>query len=64
MQIDQFIDVIEGNRKYMRCLYVVNKVDTITVGEMDRLARLPDTVVVSLRWKVNLDHLLGTCHKS
>eukprot|EP00467_Chlorarachnion_reptans_P019557 CAMPEP_0114519468 /NCGR_PEP_ID=MMETSP0109-20121206/19025_1 /TAXON_ID=29199 /ORGANISM="Chlorarachnion reptans, Strain CCCM449" /LENGTH=367 /DNA_ID=CAMNT_0001700221 /DNA_START=62 /DNA_END=1165 /DNA_ORIENTATION=+ len=56
--VDQFIDVIEGNRKYMRCLYVVNKVDTITIGEMDRLARLPDTVVVSLHWKANLDHLL------
>ncbi len=56
--VDQFIDVIEGNRKYMRCLYVINKVDTITTGEMDRLARLPDTVVIGCHWKLNLDLLL------
>eukprot|EP00472_Partenskyella_glossopodia_P004318 CAMPEP_0197540398 /NCGR_PEP_ID=MMETSP1318-20131121/65629_1 /TAXON_ID=552666 /ORGANISM="Partenskyella glossopodia, Strain RCC365" /LENGTH=354 /DNA_ID=CAMNT_0043099363 /DNA_START=18 /DNA_END=1082 /DNA_ORIENTATION=+ len=56
--VDQFIDVIEGNRKYMRCLYCINKVDTITVGEMDRLARLKDTVVISAHWKLNLDFLL------
>jgi ribosome-interacting GTPase 1 len=26
VSIDEFIDVIEGNRKYIRCLYVYNKV--------------------------------------
>jgi len=56
--VDQFIDVVQGNRKYMRCLYVINKVDTITMGEMDRLARLNDTVVISAHWKLNLDFLL------
>jgi len=56
--VDEFIDVVEGNRKYMRCLYCINKVDTITVGEMDRVARLPDTVVISAHWKLNLDFLL------
>jgi len=56
--VDQFIDVIEGNRKYMRCLYCINKVDTITVGELDRLARLNDTVVISAHWKLNLNYLL------
>ncbi|GAB5362394.1 hypothetical protein AAMO2058_000793000 [Amorphochlora amoebiformis] len=57
--VDQFIDVVEGNRKYMRCLYVINKVDTITVGEMDRLARLNDTVVISAHWKLNMEFLLA-----
>jgi len=25
--VDEFIDVIEGNRKYIKCLYVFNKID-------------------------------------
>ena len=28
---DQFIDVIEGNRKYMSCLYVYNKIDQVCI---------------------------------
>ncbi len=26
ISVDEFIDVLEGNRKYIRCLYVYNKV--------------------------------------
>lgn len=55
---DDFIDVVEGNRLYMRCLFVVNKVDTISLDEVDRLARMPDTVVISANWKLGLDALL------
>lgn len=29
--MDQLIDVIEGNRVYIPCLYVLNKVDAITM---------------------------------
>merc|ERR1711935_956449 len=36
---DQLIDVIVGNRKYMSCLYVYNKIDQISLEEVDRLAR-------------------------
>ena len=31
---DEVIDVIEGNRKYIRCLYAYNKIDTITIEEV------------------------------
>ncbi|KAH9601891.1 GTP binding protein [Trypanosoma melophagium] len=56
--VDQFIDVIEGNRKYMPCLYVYNKIDTITMEEMDRLSRLPHSVVLSLHWDLNVDEVI------
>lgn len=57
--IDEFIDLVEGNRKYLRCLYVVNKADCINLLEVDRLARLPDTICVSIKQKLNLDNLLA-----
>ncbi|XP_068387023.1 developmentally-regulated GTP-binding protein 2 isoform X3 [Eschrichtius robustus] len=43
---DEFIDVIMGNRVYMPCLYVYNKIDQISMEEVDRLARKPDSVVI------------------
>lgn len=55
---DQFIDVIEGNRIYMGCLYVYNKVDQVSLEEVDRLARLPHSVVISCELKLNLQFLL------
>lgn len=36
--VDEFIDVIEGNRKYVKCLYVYNKIDTISIEEVDALS--------------------------
>jgi len=56
---DEFIDVIEGNRVYIRCLYVANKCDTITLDEVDRIAHQPDTIVISIYMKLNLDYLLS-----
>ena len=32
--VDDLIDVIEGNRKYVRCLYVYNKIDTLSIEEV------------------------------
>lgn len=56
--VDEFIDVIEGNRKYMPCLYLYNKVDTITYEEMTRLAALPHSVVCSLFWDLNVEEVI------
>jgi len=56
--IDDLIDVIMDNRVYMECIYVYNKIDTITLEDVDRLAHLPHTVVVSCNMKLNLDYLL------
>lgn len=35
--VDELIDVIEGNRKYIKCLYVYNKIDTISIEDVDAL---------------------------
>eukprot|EP00299_Pterocystis_sp_00344_P013326 c6517_g1_i1.p1 GENE.c6517_g1_i1~~c6517_g1_i1.p1 ORF type:complete len:350 (-),score=103.28 c6517_g1_i1:58-1107(-) len=55
---EELIDVIEGNRKYIKCIYVYNKIDMVSLEEVDRLARLPHSVVVSCDLNLNLDYLL------
>ena len=39
VMVDDLIDCIEGNRKYIRCLYVINKIDNISIEEVDEMAR-------------------------
>ncbi|KAJ1568710.1 Developmentally-regulated GTP-binding protein 2, partial [Nowakowskiella sp. JEL0078] len=56
--VDQFIDVVLGNRKYLKCLYCYNKIDQISIEEVDRLAREPNTVVVSCESDLNLDYMI------
>jgi ribosome-interacting GTPase 1 len=55
---DDFIDVIEGNRKYVKMLYVWNKIDTVSIEDVDRLARGAHSVVVSAGAGLNLDRLV------
>ncbi len=56
--IDDVIDCIEGNRKYVRCLYCYNKIDSLSLEEVDTIARMPDSLVMSVHLKLNLDYLL------
>lgn len=56
--VDELIDVIEGNRVYMKCLYCYNKIDTLTIEEMDALAREPNSVVISCTQGLNLGGLV------
>eukprot|EP00182_Erythrolobus_australicus_P007121 CAMPEP_0185832036 /NCGR_PEP_ID=MMETSP1353-20130828/1850_1 /TAXON_ID=1077150 /ORGANISM="Erythrolobus australicus, Strain CCMP3124" /LENGTH=378 /DNA_ID=CAMNT_0028530169 /DNA_START=151 /DNA_END=1287 /DNA_ORIENTATION=- len=67
--VDEFIDVVEGNRQYIRCLYVVNKVDSVSIEEVDRLARIlnpaptragtwRDVVPVSCSLRLNIEPLV------
>lgn len=56
--VDDLIDIIEGNRKYVRCLYVWNKADTVTMEDVDRLAREPHSIVISCNMGLNLDRLV------
>eukprot|EP00301_Raphidiophrys_heterophryoidea_P014991 c23484_g1_i1.p1 GENE.c23484_g1_i1~~c23484_g1_i1.p1 ORF type:complete len:383 (-),score=76.83 c23484_g1_i1:80-1228(-) len=54
---DQLIDVIEGNRAYIPALYVVNKIDAISMEELDIIDRLPHYVACSAHLEWNLDEL-------
>ncbi|CAL5970662.1 Developmentally_regulated GTP-binding protein 1 [Hexamita inflata] len=56
--VDELIDVIEGNRVYMPALYVVNKIDSITIEELDLLNELPNWVPISCKQGWNMDELL------
>ncbi|KAL3222769.1 hypothetical protein MRX96_000655 [Rhipicephalus microplus] len=38
---DDLIDVIEGNRIYIPCIYVLNKIDQISVEELDIIYKIP-----------------------
>jgi uncharacterized protein len=56
--VDDLIDVIEGNRRYVRCLYVYNKVDVCSIEEVDEIARRPNSIPVSCYMKLNMDGVL------
>lgn len=55
---DDIIDVIEGNRQYIPVIYVVNKIDAISMEELELYDRLPNYVPISANLEWNLDGLL------
>lgn len=55
---DQLIDVIEGNRVYIPCLYVLNKIDQLTIEELTIIDQIPHNVVISAHHEWNFDELL------
>lgn len=55
---DDLVDVIEGNRIYTPCIYVLNKIDQISIEELDLIYRIPHTVPLSAHHKWNFDDLL------
>jgi len=56
--VDELIDVIEGNRVYIPALYVLNKIDQLTLEELELLDRIPHYVPISAGLEWNLDDLL------
>lgn len=55
---DELIDVIEGNRIYIPCIYALNKIDQISIQELDILMRVPHCVPISAHHEWNIDALL------
>lgn len=52
--VDQLVDVVQGNRQYKPCLYLYNKIDTVTIEEIDVLARMPHSIVGSVAMSFNI----------
>lgn len=52
--VDQLVDVVQGNRLYKPCLYLYNKIDTVTIEEVDQLARMPHSIVGSVQMGFNI----------
>lgn len=55
---DDLIDVVEGNRIYIPALFVLNKVDAISLEELRLLDRIPNYVPISAHLEWNFDELL------
>lgn len=57
--IDDVIDVLEAkNRSYIPVIYVLNKMDSITIEELDLLYRIPNACPISSERGWNIDELL------
>jgi len=56
--VDQLIDVIEGNRYYIPCIYTLNKIDQLTIEELDIIDQMPHHVPISAHHEWNLDELM------
>ncbi len=57
---DQLIDALEGNRRYLPCIYVLNKIDAISMEELDILDRMPHFVPTSAKLGWNLEEIYET----
>lgn len=56
--VDDFIDHLEGNRRYVKGLFVYNKIDTVSLEDVDRLSRLPNSVGISCNLQLGTDYFL------
>ncbi|KAI9721485.1 MAG: Ribosome-interacting GTPase 2 [Candelaria pacifica] len=60
--VDDFIDVImKDHRKYIKCLYVYNKIDSVSLDFLDKLAREPHTVVMSCELDLGIQDVVDRC---
>jgi hypothetical protein len=57
---DDLVDVLEGNRIYIPAIYVLNKIDQISIQELDLLYKIPNSVPISSRMWLNIDELVET----
>lgn len=57
--IDDLIDVLEAkSRSYIPVIYALNKIDAITIEELDLLYRIPNACPISAEHGWNLDELM------
>lgn len=57
--VDDLIDTIEAkSRRYIPAIYVLNKIDSFSIEELDLLNRIPNAIPISSGQGWNLDDLL------
>jgi ribosome-interacting GTPase 1 len=56
--VDDLIDVLETNRVYIPCIYVVNKCDQLSQEQIAQYSKRPHTLCVSGQLNINLDTLV------
>lgn len=57
--VDDLIDILEApSRRYMPAVYVLNKIDSLSLEELELLYRIPNAVPISSGKEWNLDELL------
>ncbi|KAH3675118.1 hypothetical protein WICMUC_002774 [Wickerhamomyces mucosus] len=57
--VDDLIDTLEASqRKYIPAIYVLNKIDSFSIEELQLLNRVPNAVAISSGKEWNLDELL------
>lgn len=62
--VDDLIDIImRDHRKYIKCLYVYNKIDSVSLDFLDKLAREPHTVVMSCEDDLGIQDVVDRCWK-
>lgn len=60
--VDDLIDVImRDHRKYIKCLYVYNKIDSVSIEFLDKLAREPHTAVMSCELDLGIQDVVDLC---
>lgn len=60
--VDDLIDIImKDHRKYIKCLYVYNKIDSVSLDFLDKLAREPHTVVMSCELDLGIEDVVDRC---
>lgn len=52
---------MKDHRTYIKCLYVYNKIDSVSLEFLDRLAHEPDTVVMSCELDLNIHQVVDRC---
>lgn len=56
--VDDLIDVIEGTRKYIKCIYVYNKIDQYCIEDVNEISKDPQNACISIHMELGLDVLL------
>lgn len=60
--VDDLIDVImKDHRKYIKCLYVYNKIDGVSIEFLNQLAHEPNTAVMSCELDLGIQDVVDRC---